>query len=701
MVQKEVRKKTKIYGAAAVLLAIMLVGMIYVFGAAPTIFPPNKTPFVSGITTFPSLQELETYIGNTSTGASSYAGGPLDSQFFGEPAPIPEPATAPSTGSSSQSAPSTASSSSSNSYSTTNVQVAGVGESDTAVTDGQYLYTVSTTQNTGYYYGSFTSEASNNVFIINADPQNPQVISKIDLGNNTEPAGLFLSQDDTKLVVLGSTYQAYYYPPEPLGAASGAVALPMIPVYQADVSTFIYVYDITNKADPVLTRNFTVSGSYFDSRMIGNYVYAVVSQPATVYNDNVTLPIIYNGDTANVIPPTAIYYSNMVVPSYYTFTSFFGINVLDDSEQPTNLTVMMGGASSMYVSQSNIYITYPTWTSSGDFTSIYQVGVDGAQLTFEAQGIVPGYTINQYSMDEYNGYFRIATNWYQGTTQSNNIYVLDSNLTIVGKLEGIAPGEDLYAVRFMEDRAYVVTFHNTDPFFVIDLSNPQAPAVAGQLDIPGYSSYLQPYDADHVIGIGDVTTFVGGVEYNNLKLSLFDVSDINNPVEIANYTVPGNYSTSIALNDPHAFLFSLQNQLLVIPVSITNYGQTYVEPNTSPAETPPASGSSSDSASTGIAIAPPVSPPIIIENTEYWQGAYVFNLNPTSGFTLQGTISHLNSTEFNSQGFLNDSSTYYNSQNDYITRALYIGNTLYTVSNSEVKLTDLTTMTQIGEVDLN
>jgi hypothetical protein len=90
----------------------------------------------------------------------------------------------------------------------------------------------------------------------------------------------------------------------------------------------------------------------------------------------------------------------------------------------------------------------------------------------------------------------------------------------------------------------------------------------------------------------------------------------------------------------------------------------------------------------------------MIENTEYWQGAYVFNLNPTSGFTLQGTVTHLNSTEFDSQGFLNEGSTYYNSQNSYITRALYIGNTLYTVSNSEVKLTDLSDMTQIGEVDL-
>ena len=133
--------------------------------------------------------------------------------------------------------------------------------------------------------------------------------------------------------------------------SSGGVAMPMIIAYQADVYTYINVYDVSNKANPVLTRNFTVSGSYFDSRMIGNYVYVVVSQPATDYNDTVTLPAIYNGNNEYDIAPTSVYYTDMVQPSYYTFTSFFGINISDDTQQPTNMTVMMGGASTMYVSQ--------------------------------------------------------------------------------------------------------------------------------------------------------------------------------------------------------------------------------------------------------------------------------------------------------------------------------------------------------------
>jgi uncharacterized secreted protein with C-terminal beta-propeller domain len=292
-------------------------------------------------------------------------------------------------------------------------------------------------------------------------------------------------------------------------------------------------------------------------------------------------------------------------------------------------------------------------------------------------------------MDEYNGYFRVATNW-DNTTQMNNVYVLNSNLSIVGKLEGLAQNENLYAVRFMGDRGYLVTFHQTDPFFVLDLSNPEAPKVAGELKIPGYSSYLQPYDANHVIGLGVETNINSGMESNTLKLSLFDVTDINNPTEVANYIVEGNYTSSTALNDPKAFLFDLQKQLLVIPVSINNYYYNIV------------TGDNTGSSKVIPPLAPAPQPGVIVgnTNTEYWQGAYVFNLSVNGGFTLKGTVTHLNSTLLDSQGFMTDSSAYYSSQNDWITRSLYIGNTLYTISNSEVQLNSLTDLTEIGQISL-
>jgi uncharacterized secreted protein with C-terminal beta-propeller domain len=312
-------------------------------------------------------------------------------------------------------------------------------------------------------------------------------------------------------------------------------------------------------------------------------------------------------------------------------------------------------------------------------------------------------------MDECNGYFRVATTTTSGSwpnqNEQNNLYVLNMNLTIVGSLENMAPGENIYAARFINDTCYLVTYHQTDPFFVIDLSNPQAPKVAGELKIPGYSSYLYPYDADHVIGMGQQTTIVNGTENIDLKLSLFDVTDLNNPVEIANYVVKGNYTSSTATSDPHAFLFDIQEHLLVIPVSIIINEETSVEPNNITVPIPstvpvPANGTLSASATPPVVVSPPIMiPPIIIFNQEVWQGACVFNVDPASGFTLVGTVTHLNATLMNSDGFVNESSSY-NMQNDFITRSLYIGNTLYTVSNAEVVLTNLTDMTRIAQVNL-
>ncbi len=565
-------------------------------------------------------------------------------------------------------------------YSTTNIQVAGVDEADTVKTDGQFIYTVTTTQATGYYPGYSSSQESNTIYVIKADPRNPSVQSKISLGNDTEPAGLFLSSDGNKLVVLASKYQTYsygYYPPVamPRTPAIGS-EIGMLAPYRSDVYTFISVYDVSNKADPVLSRNFTVSGSYFNSRMIGNYVYAVVSQPAMVTNNDVTLPAVYNGKAEAVVAPTSVYYSDMVQSSSYTFTSFFGVDIQNDNVQPTNMTVMMGGSSTMYVSQDNIYITYPTWTD-GQYTSIYRVSIDGAKLDLQAQGNVPGYVINQYAMDEYNGYFRVATNWYGSSTSNteiNNVYILNQNLTLVGKLEGLAPNENLNSARFMGDKCYLVTFKRIDPLFVIDLSQPQNPHVLGMLELPGYSDYLHPYDENHLIGLGKEAVDSGQGDfawYLGLKLALFDVSDVNHPTQLSKFNIGDRGTNSPALSDPKAFLFDKNTGLLVIPVSLA-----LVDNST---------GQAQDSA----------------YGTTVWQGAYVFNLNLNGGFTLKGTVTHLDPSLLNNQGYLKDYTSYYNTQNTQITRSLFIGNTLYTFSNAMVKLNSLTDMTQTGQINLN
>ncbi len=335
------------------------------------------------------------------------------------------------------------------------------------------------------------------------------------------------------------------------------------------------------------------------------------------------------------------------------------------------MTVMMGGASTMYVSTNNIYVTYPTWTDGSHYTSIYRVSINGNQLTFEAQGSVPGSVLNQYSMDEYNGNFRIATNWYS-ESQISNVYVLNSNLTIIGKLEGLAQNENLHSVRFMGDKCYLVTFKKTDPLFVIDLSQPENPKVLGELKIPGYSDYLHPYDETHLIGLGKETVEAetgSFAWYQGLKLSLFDVSNVNNPVQLSKYVIGDRGTDSAALNDPKAFLFDKEKNLLVIPVDLALVSEANKQ-----------QGSSA-------------------YGEMVWQGAYVFSLTANGGFTLKGIVTHLNATLLDSQGHLVNNADYWSTQNEWITRSLYIDKTLYTISNSEVKLNNLTDMSQIAQIN--
>ncbi len=641
MVQKEVRKKTQVYGTIAFLSAIVLVALIYAFGTVPVIFPPTETPLVSGMKQFSSYEDLKNFLTtNTKDGSAYvYGGGPLDAQFFGSTRDTLEPAPAPLSESRQDF--------SANSYSTTNIQVAGVDEADIVKTDGRYIY-VATTDN--FYY----SASQNNVYIVKADPQDPRVIAEIVLGNETFVAGLFLSQDSSKLVVLGSQYQVYAYDePRPEIA---------IYPYYSSVKTFINVYDISEKANPVLARNLTLSGSYFNSRMIDNYVYAVVSQPAYILEDAVILPQVYQNAKASEIAPERIYYAN-ISDNYFTFTTFIGLNILDDAQEPTNMTVMMGGASNMYVSLSNIYVTYPTWSEQGQYTSIYRIRVNGSALTFEANGNVTGRILNQFSMDEYSSYFRIATNSWTNNAQRNNVYVLDLNLTTVGKLENLAEGENLHSVRFMGNKCYLVTFKKTDPLFVIDLGEPTAPKVLGLLKIPGYSDYLHPYDENLLIGVGKETVEASEGDfawYQGVKLSLFDVSNVNDPKQLSKYVIGDRGTDSPILWDHKAFLFDKSNDgLLVIPVNLFDIDETKYPPGPS------------------------------TYGTFVWQGAYVFNLSPTGGFMLRGDITHIEKQD-----------DLYNG--DYwISRALYIGNTLYTVSNAKVQLNSLENLELIAEVDLS
>ena len=634
--QKEIKKRAKIYGMVAVISAIVLGALIYNFGV---IQPEFQLPLYSSpLRTFASYDDLVKFLlTNSQTQGGFQFYGPWDVSVRGLP-----PSVVPSAASSAPSFANSGGSESTLKYSTTNIQVSGVDEADIVKTDGEHIFLVS----------------GNDVWISRVyPPQEAEVLSNITFGNDKYPAGIFVRQN--KLAILGSEY--IFPSPSPVpypGAPSSFVP------YYGDVRTFVNIYDVSDARNPVLLRNFTISGSYFNSRMIGDYVYLVTSKAAyVVNNDTVILPMIYSNEGTREIGPSEIRYSN-VSDNYFSFTTIAALNMQNTAEKPSYETVMMGGTSNMYVSLKNIYITFP---ESYEGTSVYRIHIENSNINIEANGIVPGSVLNQFSMDEYGDYFRIATTtwvlekWTFGT-QQNNMYVLDMKLSIVGKLENLASGENLHSARFMGDRGYLVTFKKTDPLFVIDLSQPTNPSVLGELKIPGYSDYLHPYDETHLIGVGKHTVEADEGDfawYQGVKISLFDVSDVANPKQIANYTIGDRGTDSPILTDHKAFLFDKEKALLVIPVSVAEIDASQY----------------------------PSGVPSWAYGNTVWQGAYVFSVS-LDGFTLKSRVTHLESGD-----------NVYNTDL-WVKRSLYIENVLYTVSDKKIKMTSLQNLEPINEIKL-
>lgn len=186
-------------------------------------------------------------------------------------------------------------------------------------------------------------------------------------------------------------------------------------------------------------------------------------------------------------------------------------------------------------------------------------------LSLSANGSVPGSLLNQFSLDEYEGRLRVATTvggrgsslfgWISVEASANDVYVLDANLKQEGMLSDLGVGERIYAARFLGDTGYLVTFKETDPFYVLDLSDPRAPRKAGELKIPGYSSYLHPLGQDMVLGVGK--------EGDKVKLSLFDVSSPDDPKEISKYVLDEYWSE--AIGNHHAFLADPEHKIFFLP----------------------------------------------------------------------------------------------------------------------------------------
>jgi inhibitor of cysteine peptidase len=632
--ERKIKRKAAFYGVAAVLMAVVLSAMFVDYGAyLPKLqasLPPVPAPASAFLTTFQSYDELKNFLVSNSATQGRYPYEYLDTTWFGSAVNALGPmkkSTAESEDTYVRSSPD---------YSSTNIQVAGVDEADIVKTDGEYIYTLS----------------DGHISIVKAYPPETAVLVSTITFDKVYPTEFFISGH--RLVVIGSQYDTRI---TPYYSSPTSLYYPEL-LYEPSKASML-IYDIHNKAHPTLLRDLTMTGEYFESRMTGDYVYFVVYQTAYIIYDTAILPKIYSDGQASEVAPSQIHYYNGS-SNYYQYTTFVAANVQNATKAPTYLTVMLGGTSSMYVSPSNIYVTFREIDGN---TTIYRVHFKESNMTCEANGQVPGNELNQFSMDEYNDHFRIVTTAWRNYTQQNNLYVLDMNLSIVGRLENLGVTENLHATRFMGNRCYIVTFKKTDPLFVINVSDPTNPTVLGELKIPGYSDYLHPYDENHLIGVGKEAVEAESGDfawYQGIKIALFDVTNVSNPVQLANYMIGDRGSDSPVLSNHKAFLFDKSRNLLVLPVSVAKIDESQY----------------------------PYGVPPYAYGTTVWQGAYVFNVTLTGGFNLKGRITH------GTEGGGVPEVGY------WVNRALYIENVLYTVSDKKVKMNNLTDLSAIGEVQL-
>jgi uncharacterized secreted protein with C-terminal beta-propeller domain len=640
------KRKLATYTVLAFILGGVLGGVMWNFGG---VYVPKLATFISGglspLSQFSSLEELSSFISRTDiqiyfdiTG-KGFAFDELDSIFSDveELSDDIAAATAAANAAGKQMWQSEGTD-----YSGTNIQVTGVDEADVVKTDGEYIYLA----------------RDNELLIVKAYPvDNVELVKRMVFQKKV--IELYVSGD--KLVVfLKMSYGIY----EDL--------IGFTPPSNFNTTTTIQVYDIYNKEVPVMEREVEVDGSYFNSRMIGDYVYVIIRKNAEMNGDVAVLPSMKSEGQSYRLEPSNIYYVN-TTDQDYRFTHILALNAQNSEEDVTIETLLLGRASNLYVSVGNIYITTRDHLVLSPMrilthtTVIHKISIDEGIISYIAEGEVPGEVLNQFSMDEYRGDFRIATTSQQGM-RSSNVFVLSDNMTIKGRLEGLAPGEDIYSARFMGERCYLVTFKQVDPLFVIDLSQPESPLVLGKLKIPGFSDYLHPYDENHLIGLGKDTVELGEGNFawhQGIKISLFDVSNVSNPVEKAKIIIGDRGSDSPARHDHKAFLFSRSRNLLVIPILVREVG---LWPNI----TPDTYG-------------------------EYrFQGAYIFHISPEEGFVIRGNITHMDHA-LESRRAKRGSFT----EPDYqVTRSLYIEDVLYTLSNNLIKLNSLVDLNELGTVDL-
>ena len=549
-------------------------------------------------------------------------------------------------------------------YSKTNIQVENVDEADITKTDGNYIYSLS----------------DNNVIISDVrNPEDVKIASKINVSIGV-PEDLLLYNN--KLVIISSDGN-----------------------YASNKNTIVYIYNIDDKEHPYSIKNYTLYEPYYTTRCINNMLYVISS--GKLRKENSEIVTYYKEDyDQKDIGYKNIKYLKDIKTNTQTLISSIDLNNINSNINVQSYLIDIDNA---YISENSIYLAdtsyeyskekidpplYTLFTLKGIFgpilyengsytsnnstkTNIYKFDIKDGKIEYKAKIKLDGKIINQFSLDEFDNNLRVAIQNNDGS----KVVVLNNTLNKIGETPYLAKGEKMYSSRFIGNKAYLVTYQTIDPLYVIDISNPTNPKVLGELKIPGYSTYLHPYDETHLIGIGmetketvnrnsqgKVTSTTAKIV--GMKMALFDVSNVKNPIQISSTVIGDSRTTSAILTNHKALLFSKEKELIAIPVN--NYAEDFEITN------------ADDNSS------------LINSYTNYnkkhiSEGYLVYKINLTDGFKQKGTITHKSDTS---------NTNYYYYSKSRLLRGMYINNNLFTVSEDALKVNSLEDLKQLSELNL-
>jgi uncharacterized secreted protein with C-terminal beta-propeller domain len=590
------RSSVFVVGAALVVAGLAAGALVDEARAAST------TPRLS---TFSSCGQLLSYTRTRALGLLRPYG------FAGLPArvsmPLTEPAVrdgvSPSTTPPLASAPAIGAPEQGVDYSGTNVQETGVDEPDITKTDGRRLFVAT----------EAAGSAPASVQALDVSDGGAQLASTLRLPADLQGLQLMLSGDRLVVIANASGVTVTTPVPEPTAppVTPGVVTSPLTQV-PSDPAVVLTLIDVSNPAAMKTIETLRLRGTFVTSRLTDTALRLVTSTDPTplalqgwdgVSPESAAVAVSHNRRAVTKSPlrtwvPTftvkrgkRTMARGALVPckEVYRPQRFSGLRMvtvttidLGRGLTPTDSDAVQTDGELVYASPTALYVATPRWLDPEDpesrsavigmATQIHRFDTsDPRQTVYTGGGAVPGFLLNQFSMSEHEGTLRVASTqmppWWSPELQSESrvttLQLRDGALARVGHVGGMGRGERIYAVRFLGDRGYVVTFRQTDPLYTLDLSDPTKPLVRGELKIPGYSAYLHPIDDTLLLGVGQDATAEGRVL--GTQVSLFDVTDLANPTRLQQTTFPDSWSE--AESDHHAFLYWAPTGLAVIPVS--------------------------------------------------------------------------------------------------------------------------------------